>query len=378
MPPQDLHSTIGGAFFGFTLGTILFGITLRQAYQYYTTNINDSVFRKSLVAIICSLDLLNLVFGVYMVYSFILLLVGYPDLGPQVLWSLKFNFKFKALAAVQAVLVVLVQFFYLSQIWRLSQNLLLLPRRFTLVVQSFVVLAAVYALGLSLPSLAILNFLNNRRSHRSYCNIFLTGIVSAPYLRFLGQIEIQTTIVRRKITTVFGYSPEIEYVIYIGFGSTALLDCTIAAAMCVILYKSNGGTRRTESVVETLIQYFIATGLLTSFAAIMCIALYVVQPTSLLYLSMEFSMTRLYANSILAMFNARRQLRERMEESLELKLPSNVLFGEPQSMSQNMLLMHSDPFSASAETKYSEYACSTRGRKGKDHHEVLPTRNYTV
>lgn len=33
-----------------------------------------------------TLDLLNLLFGVYMVYSFILLLVGYPDLGPQVLW----------------------------------------------------------------------------------------------------------------------------------------------------------------------------------------------------------------------------------------------------------------------------------------------------
>jgi hypothetical protein len=87
-----------------------------------------------------------------------------------------------------------------------------------------------------------------------------------------------------------------------------------------------------------------------------------------------------YANSILAMygcpnyayasthrhtgflprFNARRQLREKMEESVELKLPTNVLFGEPESMTQN-LLMDSNPFSASAETKYSEYAFSTRG-----------------
>jgi len=85
LPSEDIRSSIGGAFFGFTLGAILFGITIRQAYQYYSTNINDTVFRKSLVAIIFSLDLLNLVFGAYMVYSFILLLIGYTDRGPLVL-----------------------------------------------------------------------------------------------------------------------------------------------------------------------------------------------------------------------------------------------------------------------------------------------------
>ena len=152
LPSQDLRSTIGGAFFGFTLGAMyvlskvtyerclgfndtfrrhrLFGITLRQAYQYYTTNINDSMFRKSLVRYYSfiyntsvvksvfrnprllssgkqsplgiwtftwtrlsysSLDLLNLLFGVYMVYAFILLLIGYTDQEPHVLWCVCFS-----------------------------------------------------------------------------------------------------------------------------------------------------------------------------------------------------------------------------------------------------------------------------------------------
>ena len=105
----------------------LFGITIRQAYQYYSTNVNDTLFRKSLVrcyssidsVVICkvcfeligcyhlvssltleyvcftwtwtrlsysSLDLLNFIFGAYMVYCFILLLIGYTDRGPLVLW----------------------------------------------------------------------------------------------------------------------------------------------------------------------------------------------------------------------------------------------------------------------------------------------------
>ena len=67
------------------------------------------------------------------------------------------------------------------------------------------------------------------------------------------------------------------------------------------------------------------------------------------------------ATDSLSRFNSRKQLREKLEEPLELKLPSHVLFGQPES--QNMLLMRSNPFStsASAETKYSEYAFSTRG-----------------
>jgi len=181
---------------------------------------------------------------------------------------------------------------------------------------------------------------------------------------------------KAQITVFVGFSPAIEFVVYIGFGSTAFVDCTIAAAMCLILHRSNGGTRRTESVVETLIQYFIGTGLMTSFSAILCIALYVAEPSSLLYFGIEFSMTRLYANSILAMFNARKQLRERLEEPLELKLPSNILFGQLES--QNM---RSNPFSTSAsgETKYSENAFSTRGRKDKDPHGVhVQSRNYTL
>ena len=64
------------------------------------------------------------------------------------------------------------------------------------------------------------------------------------------------------------------------------------------------------------------------------------------------------ATDSLPRFNARKQLREKLEEPLELKLPTNILFGDPES--QNML---SNPFStsASAETKYSEFAYPTRG-----------------
>ena len=64
-------------------------------------------------------------------------------------------------------------------------------------------------------------------------------------------------------------------------------------------------------------------------------------------------LTPVVMNSLLPRFNARRQLRAKMEESEEVSLPTNVLFGEPQAASQNMLLIHSNnPFSPS-ETQFS-------------------------
>ncbi|KAF8154278.1 hypothetical protein B0H34DRAFT_83797 [Crassisporium funariophilum] len=202
---------------------------------------------------------------------------------------------------------------------------MLLARRFSHVVQSFVIFIALFAIA-----------------------------VAAIFL-----YELQ------KITRIVGFTLNFEYIVYLGFGATALIDCAIAAAMCMILHKSSGGTRRSETVLETLIQYFIGTGLLTSFAAIMVIILYVASPNTLLYLGMEFSVTRLYANSILAMFNARQHLRDRMNQSIAITLPTNVLFGEPEPMQNASLL--SNPFSPGVETKYSECECSMRGRKDYKH-----------
>ncbi|KAJ3515210.1 hypothetical protein NLJ89_g1910 [Agrocybe chaxingu] len=273
--PIDLDTTLGAAFFGFCAGAILFGITLRQAYQYYTTNLHDSIVRKLIIAIVCLLDASHLVFSMYMVYSFIIQLLGYSEAEVKVLWSLK------ALATTQTILIVFVQGYYLSQIWRF----------------------------------------------------------------FLSQLQ--------KVVDILSFSSGFEYVVYLGFGTTALIDCAIAVAMCLLLHKSSAGTLRSETVLESLIQYFIGTGLLTSFAAIMVIVLYIARPRTLLYLGMEFSVTRLYANSILAMFNARQRLRGRFDESIEIKLPSNVFFGEPDSMAQSLI---GTPFSPGSETKYSPHS----------------------
>ncbi|PPQ71404.1 hypothetical protein CVT26_011119 [Gymnopilus dilepis] len=332
----DVRSTLAAAFFGFSAGAILYGITIRQAFQYYTTCIQDSRWRKAIIGIVwyavdyysqphalmqhtCNslLDTIHLVFSMYLVYTLILELVGYPSAGPTTLYTL---------------LILFVQGFYLFQIWRLSGNLLLLTSRFTHAVHP--------------------------------CSLLLL------------------TPSRQKISSAFSFSAGFEYVVYLGFGATAIIDCAIAAAMCLILNKGEGGLK-TEGVVESLIQYFIGSGLITSFAAILCITLYVAQPNTLLYLGMELSVTRLYANSVLAMFNARGQLREKLNESVDLNKVSFINFRNPDRSPQTLSLLSptaSSPFSPGEETKYSENSdCEPYiGVHTKHDSESITSRNYTL
>ncbi|KJA24865.1 hypothetical protein HYPSUDRAFT_38207 [Hypholoma sublateritium FD-334 SS-4] len=307
--PADLDTTLAAAFFGFSAGAILFGIGIRQAYEYYTTTNKDSLGKKLIIGIACVLDTLHLAFSMNLVYNLVINMLGYTEAGMRLVWSLK------ALGSTQVVLIILVQGFYLSQIWRVSARAnLLLEKWFSIAIQTFVVFIGVFALAVGV--------------------IFLT--------------RLQT------IDVVHSFDLGFEYIVYLGFGATAIIDCSIAGAMCLLLHKSSSGTIKVQGVLETLIQYFIGSGLLTSFASILCIILYVAQPNTLLYLGMELSVPRLYANSLLAIANGRQGLLNRLDESIDLHLPSGVFFVEPDRVS--LVGAHlKDTYSPEREPKYPEH-----------------------
>jgi len=80
-------------------------------------------------------------------------------------------------------------------------------------------------------------------------------------------------------------------------------------------------------LVRSLVLYFVGTGFLTAVAAVLALSLYIARPNTFLYLSVELSIIRLYANAILAFFNWRSGLRQKTEESVELQI-SLILFGD--------------------------------------------------
>jgi hypothetical protein len=63
-----------------------------------------------------------------------------------------------------------------------------------------------------------------------------------------------------------------QWMIYLGFGATTILDISIALMMCFVLHKNKldtaylnrQGDKRSGAVLSTLIKYALASGLMTA------------------------------------------------------------------------------------------------------------------
>lgn len=282
---SGVAATLGPAFAGYTIGAVLFGVTLLQAYHYFLTS-GGSRSQKITVMIILLLDTIHFAFAIHMFFSYLLLqpreCLGTPDYH-WVVWSLK------AMGDVQVIFIIYVQALYLYKIWIYSRNVLLTPR-FRRFLKGWVVLLSILAIGV--------------------------GIL------FLYELQ--------KIKVIQKFETEFEYAIIIGFGTVCFIDLGIAVAMCLMLYYTSSGIgKRSNMIVTQLIQYIVGTGLLTSLSALMCMVLYIANPTSLLYLGVEYSNTRLYAISVLALYNSQSRLRDSWNEPRDLKGSSLIHFADP-------------------------------------------------
>ncbi|KXN82378.1 hypothetical protein AN958_02635 [Leucoagaricus sp. SymC.cos] len=136
-----------------------------------------------------------------------------------------------------------------------------------------------------------------------------------------------------------------------GYASIASIDATITVMMCFVLYKNrleigiDHISRHSNRLLLNLITYALATGLITTLAAIVGLVTYIARPDTFLYIAVMFSITRrglftmslalftlltihlVYANSFLAMLNVRRRLNNDLTNTeLGLKPTSDVIF----------------------------------------------------
>jgi len=260
-------------------------MTVVQANNYFHSYRGDPLWLKSCVAILCLLDALHLCFSVHMMYFYIVDNFGNVEAIGHIIWSLK------GLGTVQVLVIWLVQCLYLSRIWKLSRKIV---------------------------------------TNEKIWSALVAGIITNVIMAF--SVGLLFTIKMFQLS--HGLSPAaFRWAIFLGFSVTIVIDTFIAVVMSILLYRSRTGFKRTDSILSTLIQYTVGTGLLTTAASIVYIVLYVIKPDSLLYLAQEFSITRLYANSFLAMMNARSALRGQMSEpmDIEINLASALRFASPSS-----------------------------------------------
>ncbi|TDL23400.1 hypothetical protein BD410DRAFT_158682 [Rickenella mellea] len=175
-------------------------------------------------------------------------------------WSLP------ASCLVNAFIVLLVQGFYAWRLWKMSHG--------------SVVLCG--AIGISSVAAFIFNIL-----------LFVKVLPIKNYKIFVQHPHLHQELV----TLDYGF-----------LVCGAACDVIIAGSMAFLLHKVKSGIKRSDSLVNRLILYSIRTGLFTTIFAIASVILRIV-PSSIDGTVFYAILTRLYANSMIALLNQRKVIR---------------------------------------------------------------------
>ncbi|KAK7683752.1 hypothetical protein QCA50_013128 [Cerrena zonata] len=255
----------------FAIGGILYGITVAQAYHYFRTSREDAAWMKWLASAVIFLETAHMV-------VYIKQIDYYRGFRSHPFWTITTAY------ALEIVIEILVNGFYIYRIWMLSKKTPLV-------------------IGIVLIFIArIVTFL-----------LWLVGIIisvrsRSEYGRFVKLGFIATTSLVIVINTI------------------------IAATMAFYLRQSNAKRPRPHSVVTWLLAYYVNTGAILASLSIAilvtgCITFYVynfdtfaIQPPGptvlreFLYAGLWNLFAKVLANSFFAVLNSRLMLRAKMDQ----------------------------------------------------------------
>ncbi|TFK69939.1 hypothetical protein BDN72DRAFT_575466 [Pluteus cervinus] len=315
----SLDGTLGMVFIGMSLSAVLFGAACVQTFIYATSSRGqeDKWFLKTVVYLVfVRLTLGRLVIRIQLTFALKLLdtahyvgvtmgmyrffVTGYAN--PALLNDTSPSsgaFYDLVGTAFSAVLVFITQLFFAWRLWAFS---LTISDHLKWLLVTVAVSGAFLTFG-SAMAIDYLTFANARAGTSAFTSLGTAG--PAWKMNLIGAITC---------------------------------DIVITFGMVLNLYRSRTGVRRTNECLNSLVALTLNTGLITVILAIVAlISFYTLAPRVLLYIAIELTLPRCYANSLLATLNSRDYLREQLkpnnsilitiESETEIRPDSRLRFG---------------------------------------------------
>ncbi|EJD48104.1 hypothetical protein AURDEDRAFT_163072 [Auricularia subglabra TFB-10046 SS5] len=234
---------LAAMYIGQQLATLLFGATIVQAWIFAKHCGNDPMYLKALVAVIM---LLGTVVGVLMptaLYYTLMSAVGDSFALTSAHWTNR------VLPFIMGPIMSIVQWFYGFRLYRLTK---------------------------SIPLLSI---------------ILLLGL-SPLTLGFAGAVTERTTGGNSSLSQAISCASLVIMVV---------CDAIITIAMVHYLQNHRSGIKSTETMLSSLTNYTLASGLITCVAACLDFITYLAVPQRGVYVAISYLLPHLYTNSLLAL-----------------------------------------------------------------------------
>lgn len=277
----ELGNTFGAGFIGAMITGVLYGLTTLQTYLYFVYYPNDGIRTRIMVATIWILDTVHFSLVCTCMYYYLVSNYANPSALTSGHWSLFLSL------ALNVTIAVIVQSFFTIQIFTLCSR----KTRWWVTSVIFLTVIAHFCFGMET---VVLFFIKKD---------FVS--VQAPQVTFEAATPFAIFVV--------------------------VSDVLITIALSVLLYESRSTVTSTNMIISTLIIYAVNRCLLTSIVAIAEVITFALAPKSLWFLAIDFTVGKLYANSLLASLNSRRSLRQASERPSFSFRQSSMVIGASSS-----------------------------------------------
>ncbi|KAI0341042.1 hypothetical protein BDW22DRAFT_317834 [Trametopsis cervina] len=236
---------------------LLYGIFLAQVFYYWTTYEGNKLPIKLWICVLCVLETTHTIICIHFIYHYFVLHYGDPVALKEIVWSIG------ASVSVEIVIVGFTQGFYVYRIWHISNK----NRVITIILAIIVSMRVVISL-----------------------------FTSALTISFGTWVALQNS-------RLFRITANIGWVL------CGLADTTITLTLIYYLYRGRKVCiGRTQNMLRKLAHYSITTGAVTLITSMVVLITFNLLKGNLLFGGLLEVLSKLYANSSLAMLNARRNV----------------------------------------------------------------------
>ncbi|KAI0070721.1 hypothetical protein K474DRAFT_1713096 [Panus rudis PR-1116 ss-1] len=275
------------------LSFVLYGITVAQTYHYFQTYEKDPVWLKSLVAAVFITESVYGIFILNTTFRWLVIASEDPLTADKFSWSdpleryiyLLYNAKpqpAKTLSALQEVVVVLVQIFYVRRIWKLGKHTI------WLVVLTVSVVAARFA-----------------------CNLAISARI----------------ITSSSVTEFISNSSNIE-IVDSACISAMIADALIVGSLTYYLREMKTGSKfkRSNDIVRWIMYYTVNTGVIAMLLSVVIVTTSLTIRRNFIWIALVTFKCRVYANAFLGTLNTRKLLNRGIGQSVTYPLSAEREF----------------------------------------------------
>ncbi|GBE79004.1 hypothetical protein SCP_0202010 [Sparassis crispa] len=304
-PAALIESTLGYQFIGFAMATSCYGITMIQGYIYYCNYKEDRPGLKAFVYFICALDTLCSALVSHALYVVLIM-----DWG-NVIALERFPWSFALENGVTVFITFLVQW----SVWSYGTLAMQSTSSLVQLLRCEITVVFVFNVPRDAAPNETLSFAVRKKLALASAAVAFTGLVA-----FGAGIALTCQLFITKF-----YDKAVQgrfFLIACGLdqGAAALCDIIVTVSFTWgLLSERMHGAKQTRSVIERLISYTVTRGILTTIIQVLMVVVFCSLPTKDVWMLAHLILSKVYINTMLAILNGRRDLREVIDKTVVLR-----------------------------------------------------------